>query len=323
MYQILLIMAVLLSWMFYSNYRKRQKIRRELSDSLDDETIHVDGVRVSFEDLGEIAKGDPEEGVKYVKDTMFREDLMQFKGEFLIPGLPLNEERRLSIDDCFLYLQELFGKDLLLNKDVLTVHDAIFPVEINSTSEIVPLAHSVARIMDIDPKKLKIGFFQGSAPVDPASVDNTQENKSAAGLYYGKNENGIYEVNFADNIHQEPERLIATIAHEFAHIKLLGEERMDENAEELTDMVPLFYGFGLFNSNAVFKFSRTNENWSTNTLGYLSQVDWAYLFALYRYVRNEKDPEWFRHLNKTIAKDSDLAYDFILANPAKVLQSHM
>jgi hypothetical protein len=322
---IICIVAFLGLW-FYYEYRLRKKRNAKVKDSLDDETLYVDGKPVKFEDLGDITKGDPEEGVQFSKDTMFREDLMQFEGEFLIPGLPLNEERRQSIDDAFLYVLELFGKDIL-KKPVLTRDHSIFPIEITDKLEIITMAHKIAEVMDIDPKKLELGFFEAAEPVDPAAVDPANKNITPAGLYYGKNRYGKYEVTLADNIHTDIERIIATIAHEFSHIKLLGEERMAENSEELTDMLPLFYGFGIFNSSMVLTFTRenhgANSSWEKNTLGYLSFADWAYLFALYMYIRDEKEPEWFSHLNKTVAKDCRLAYEFILTNPDKVLQAQI
>ena len=100
---------------------------------------------------------------------------------------------------------------------------------------------------------------------------------------------------------------------------------MEENSEELTDMLPLFYGFGLFNSAMVLAFTResngTQSSWQSNTLGYLSFADWGYLFALYMHMRDEMEPQWFDHLNKTVSKDCKLALDFILANPDKVLRA--
>lgn len=318
------IIVVLLGLWFNYESRKRKRENEKLQSSLDDESLYIDGVRVDSNKLDELINGNPEDGIILKKDTMFKEDLMQFEGEFLIPDLPLNEERRQSIDDAFLYVLELFGDDIL-KKPILTRDHPIFPNEINDKDEIISLAHNIAKVMDIDPKTLKIGFFQGAKPIDPSAINPENKDTSAAGLYYGKNEQGKYEVDFADTIHQDVGRVIATIAHEFAHIKLLGEERMEENSEEITDMLPLFYGFGLFNSDKVLTFTRdsngTQTSWESNTLGYLSFADWGYLFALYMYKRDEIKPEWFDHLNKTVAKDCKLALDFIIANPDKVLQN--
>lgn len=317
------IVAVLGFWFSYE-FRLRKKENAKLQNTHDDETLYIDGVPVALDELDDLVNGDPDEGVKFIKDTMFKEDLMKFEGEFLIPGLPLNEERRQSIDDAFLYVLELFGKDLL-KKPVLTRDHPIFPIELNDPLEIIPLAHKIAEVMDIDPSTLDIGFFEGAKPVDPSAINPENTDTSAAGLYYGKNSDGKYQVDFADNIHVDVERIIATIAHEFSHIKLLGEGRMEENSEELTDMLPLFYGFGLFNSDMVLTFQResngTHTSWQSNTLGYLSFADWGYLFALYMYLRDEMEPAWFTHLNKTVSKDCKLALSFIKANPDKVLQT--
>ena len=241
---------------------------------------------------------------------MFAEGLMEFEGEFLIKDVPLNEERRLSIDDAFLYLQELFGTEIMLKKPMLTIDDPIFKTQLKDKFDLINLAHTISTIMDLDPAQIKIDFF------------TSNENYSAAGLYHGKMNDGRYKISLLENIYLDLEKSIATIAHELAHIKLLGEERIEENSEELTDIVPLLFGFGIFNANAVFKFTGNNSerSWSTSQLGYLSQADWGYLFALYRYVTVDKEPEWLNYLNKTTAKDSQLAYDFIVKNPDKVLQ---
>jgi hypothetical protein len=322
-YIITAIIILVFGLWFLNHSRKKKKEDAILNKSLEDERLFIDGEPVEFNELGDLANGDPDEGVKFKKDTMFKEDLMQFKGEFLIQGLPLNEERRQSIDDAFLYVLELFGNDII-RKPILTRDHPIFPVEINDLSEIITLAHKIAEVMDIDPKTLDIGFFEGAKPVDPSAINPDNKERSAAGLYYGINSDGKYVVDFADNIHEDVGRIIATMAHEFAHIKLLGEGRMAENSEELTDMLPLFYGFGLFNSDMVLTFKRetngTHHSWQSNTLGYLSFADWGYLFALYMYLREELEPAWFHHLNKTVSKDCKLALNFILANPDKVLQ---
>lgn len=278
--------------------------------------------KVKFEDLGEEATADPDAFIpKAFKEVP--ENIETNPDDFLIADLPLYEERRLSIDDAFLYLLELFGKKVLIQKPLISLYDERFPEKINSVSEIIPLAHTIAKIMDIDPNDLEIGFFEaGIREFDPDTGDTIYyEQEPVAGLYHGKNEQGKYVVTISDDIHGEVDRVISTIAHEFSHIKLLGEGRMEENAEELTDMVPLFYGLGLFNANTSFKFDKHNRGWAHSRLGYLGQVDWGYLWALYLYVREEQEPEWFKYLNKTVARDCRRALEFIQANKEKVLQT--
>jgi hypothetical protein len=57
------------------------------------------------------------------------------------------------------------------------------------------------------------------------------------------------------------------LAHEFSHIKLLGENRMQENHEHLTDLFTVVFGLGIFNANASFKEIKTADSWDTIALG--------------------------------------------------------
>jgi hypothetical protein len=303
------ISIVLGFYAYQRNYTRQQK--KLMKDSLDDESIFVEGIgKVDFEDIKNIPAHEMDEQDNSTGIPLFRDDLMDLEGEFLIKDVPLNEERRLSIDDAFAYLQELFGKDILKNKPVRTIDDPLLSIKVKYTEDIYELAQNIAQIMDIAPEKIVLDFF------------NENEYHEAAGLYKGKDDEGFYHVALLNSIYTDVEKLIAVIAHEFAHIKLLGEERMEENAEELTDMVTLFYGLGIFNSNVVFRQQgdHVEKNWTTSRTGYLSLADWGYLFALYKYVGDDKETAWFKYLNKTIARDAELSYEFMLANPDKVLQ---
>lgn len=307
---ILIPVLIMLSVYLYkrSHVKKREELTRA---SLEDESIFIEGVgNVKYEDIQTIVEEVPDESKQEQDASIFSDDLLKFEGQFLIPDVPLNEERRRSIDDAFLYLQELFGKDILRKKTMRTIDDKIFPIELKDAEDIFRLAQNIAQIMDINPQKIVLDYF------------SENEYHEAAGLYKGKDEEGNYHVDLLDNIYGDVEKVVAVLAHEFAHIKLLGEERMQENSEELTDMVTLIYGFGIFNSNVVFKLTgdHIERSWTSSSTGYLSQADWGYLFALYQYVSGNTAPDWLNYLNKTIAKDAELAYAFIVSNPEKVLK---
>ena len=303
------VLALLAVYLYMrSHVKKREELTRA---SLEDESIFIEGVgNVKYEDIQTIVEEVPDESKQAQDASIFSDDLLKFEGQFLIPDVPLNEERRRSIDDAFLYLQELFGKDILRKKTMRTIDDKIFPIELKDAEDIFRLAQSIAQIMDINPKKIVLDYF------------SENEYHEAAGLYKGKDEEGNYHVDLLDNIYGDVEKVVAVLAHEFAHIKLLGEERMQENSEELTDMVTLIYGFGIFNSNVVFKLTgdHIERSWTSSSTGYLSQADWGYLFALHQYVSGNTAPDWLNYLNKTIAKDAELAYAFIVSNPDKVLK---
>ncbi len=117
---------------------------------------------------------------------------------------------------------------------------------------------------------------------------------------------------------------MATLAHEFAHIKLLGENRLDFNDESLTDLTTVVFGCGIFNAKSSFKEFKSFDGYGHNTLGYLKQREWGYALALYSFYRNEEKPDWIKFLSPNLKSDVKKGLDFVHANTDKVfLEEYM
>ena len=97
--------------------------------------------------------------------------------------------------------------------------------------------------------------------------------KASAGLFLDKNESGNYEIFVERKNLSDPENLVATLAHEFAHIKLLGEKRLAFNDEFSTDLTTVVFGLGVFNANASFKEHKSYDSYRHNSIGYLMQKE--------------------------------------------------
>jgi hypothetical protein len=94
---------------------------------------------------------------------------------------------------------------------------------------------------------------------------------------------------------QRPVALAATLAHELAHARLLGERRIDPrrgDSEQLTDLTTIFLGAGIFTANAAFDFSQTQSGWQSSHLGYLGETLSGYALAYFAYLRGEREPAW-------------------------------
>jgi hypothetical protein len=111
---------------------------------------------------------------------------------------------------------------------------------------------------------------------------------------------------------------VATLAHEFSHIKLLGEKRLDLNDEHLTDLTPVVFGLGIFNANSAFKDFKSFDGYGHNSLGYLKQREWGYALALYAYFRYEENPGWLKFVTPNIRSDFKKSMEFINANTDKI-----
>ena len=145
-----------------------------------------------------------------------------------------------------------------------------------------------------------------------------EDQSYSAGLYLGQHDGKFLIALETDQINNF-DKLTAKLPHEIAHIKILGEGRLKENDEYLTDLTTVFFGLGIFNANASFQQTSSHENWSHSQQGYLLQQEWGYALALYAYIRNETKPDWVKYLTPNIQSDFRKSEAFIRSNTDKVL----
>jgi len=234
---------------------------------------------------------------------------------YSIEGLPLSDQRRVWLDEAFSFLLNEFGKDKVVAKKVMLPTHECFPYKI---TQVHKYSDRVAKLMGIEPVDIILEFY-GSVgkKIDVSetafSATSSESTNEPAGLYFGKDENRKYHVSISSGSCSSAEKLIPTLAHEFGHIKLLGDDKLKIDNEDLTDMVPLFFGLGVFSANSTFNFVTGKGGWAYSTLGYLSQMDWGYLLALYAFVRDEHETQtpWFEFLNINTKKDFKLSLAFI------------
>jgi hypothetical protein len=222
---------------------------------------------------------------------------------------PIDEATRHWIEELFLWLIDTFGEEQIRAKQILRPDPEDFPVTYDGTYEAaLETMHIVASQMEVDPDSIALNLFI-----------RDDDRPDAGGLYKGL-QDGKYWIDIEVGMLKEPMRLVAVLAHEIAHIKLLGEGRIDENNEHLTDLTTIVFGLGIFNANSAFQFSTDSVKKSWSNLGYLSQMEWGYALALYSYIRGEKEPAWIGHLSKNVKGDFLQSERFIYDNEEEVLR---
>lgn len=240
---------------------------------------------------------------------------------------PIDPDTRLWMENAFLWLARQFGEEKIVSLPMLYPTPECFPIRYDGSKEsLLKTGAIVARQMNIDIstvnfevydqdiQELSSGFGHGIW----TNVDNDSGDLLSSGLYFDKNEKGIYDILIAKRNLNDPESLVATIAHEFSHIKILGEKRLDFNDEELTDLTTVIFGFGIFSANAAFKEYKSFEGYGHRSQGYLKQRDWGYALALYAYYREETVFDWIKYLTLNIRSDFKRSMDFINANKDRV-----
>lgn len=223
---------------------------------------------------------------------------------------PIPEENRIWMEEAFTWLLDQFDREKVITRKILRPVTDDFPVTFNQTEDdayaLLPL---IASQMEIDPALIELDFYDQSlmefgSAAGKIFSQQTPGEKYSAGLYRNRQSQGKFRVSIEAAQLKNTENLVATLAHEFAHIKLIGEKRITENDEYLTDLVPVIFGLGIFNANASFRFYTSNESWGYQQQGYLKQQDWGYALALYAFIRNESEtPAWIDFLAPNIRSD--------------------
>src|SRR5574338_1674549 len=198
---------------------------------------------------------------------------------------PIDVHMRLWMENNFLWLVKEFGKKNMASRIMLLPTPEHFPIKYDGSKDsMIKTAEIVANQMEININDIMLDIYEqnlhefsgGFGYTIFSQIDKRSDEKLSAGMYFGKNKQGKYEIFIEKKNLSDPENLVATLAHEFSHIKLLGERRRIFNDEALTDLTPVIFGLGIFNANSSFKEHKTFNSYGYNSIGYLKQREWGY-----------------------------------------------
>lgn len=216
------------------------------------------------------------------------------------PDCPVDADMRGWVDEQLRWLTGQFG-DAVLNGPVVVPTEQYFPGTYTGVdAEVEPLVHRLAAHMGIDASILDVEIFETAADHARKTMPFLQSGGSTvAGDWQQRDGRGLIGIDRA--YLQSPRLLVATIGHELAHQRLLGERRIAadrRDGEQLTDLATVFFGLGIFNANAVREFSATIlGSWRAARLGYLDERIFGYALARYARLRTEPKPAWAQYLD--------------------------
>ena len=141
-----------------------------------------------------------------------------------------------------------------LREEVVLPNDDFFPDEYNGTEDDVRrLFKQVCEYMGVDPGRVDLRFYRVG---DRRALTPLDGWAWTVGLYPDKEGRAVIQIE--ESQFNEPLSLVATFAHELAHVLLLGEHRLkedEEDGERVTDLLAVLLGFGVFMANSA---SHTN-----------------------------------------------------------------
>lgn len=225
---------------------------------------------------------------------------------------PIDDERRRWVDGRMRWLGQQFGMEVWLRAPAVVPTDAFFPDRYEPSERGArQMCNRVCRFMGVEESSVELRLFTGERPKTNVAMPIQTLGKGAAG-YYLAGERPTVAVDSASL--SDPQKLVATLAHELAHVRLLGEGRIsreEEDHEPVTDLATVFFGLGVFTANTTFQYSQWHgggfHGWKASKLGYMNELQFGYALGLWAHVRGETSPPWLRHLRlnpRTYAKQT-------------------
>ena len=215
---------------------------------------------------------------------------------------PIHDDAKWWVDDRMEWLAGQFGWQRMYGVPVVTPSHDFFSQQYDPSEAYLQrlLAH-FCYYMGIDPRKVRLKIFSDSKPVVDVSTGLNTYLRTATGGCERQGERFNLWLNEATLV--DAPSVAATMTHELAHVLLLGENRITaefEDHEQLTDLLTVFLGVGIFNANAVVRDltirAGTYEAWSIGRQGYLTMPIFGYALAYFAYARGEQQPRWAKHL---------------------------
>lgn len=242
------------------------------------------------------------------------------------PKLPVTHEDKEWVEEYLLHLKDNLGQEHFLSLETILPTKEFYDITFSGVEDDAYFVLEQTKIyMAIEDDNIKLKFFSdspvmmadGTILTTPADSNGSWE--SAAGTFHINDE--ITYISIELKQLKDPQALIATIAHELSHYILLGEGRIDENDEYLTDLLAITYGFGIMMANTRFRFASTRDirgsGWEMSSIGYLPEQIIAYAMAWLCNYKNE-DPIWKEMLNPTMLKYFNQSIDYIRKYPEKI-----
>ncbi len=156
------------------------------------------------------------------------------------------------------------------------------------------LAKRIQQVMgavaDVETRFLNAGSAAELARTMRSRTEGKWRDQGAAGVYYhpGGETGGegdepappLVLVDLERFAGQSPETLVAVLAHEYSHHLLMKDGAQDEQGEEMADLLPVLYGFGVAAANSAFTYFTSGEQ-----VGYMAWHSWR--AARFGYLRED------------------------------------
>lgn len=217
------------------------------------------------------------------------------------PSCPCDKAAKAWVEDRLEWLAEEFTESAFSGRPVVLPTPEFFPDAYDGSKKAVRrLLDRVCAYMDVVPDLVSLRFVADAGKLWLVN-DAGQYLPHAAGTYEEGEDKFIVRID-KSGLH-EPMSLVGTIAHELAHVRLLGESRIGHDAfdnELLTDLTVVHFGLGIFLANTPRNWDSQYTKWPESNLvkpEYMTPPMFGWALAHLAIFCGEDRPAWARYLN--------------------------
>jgi hypothetical protein len=204
------------------------------------------------------------------------------------------------VEERLEWLGEEFADSAFAGRPVVLPTPEFFPDPYDGSKKAVrALLDRVCDYMDVVPALVALKFVADAGKLWLVN-DAGQYLAHAAGTYAEGERKFIIRIDKSGL--DDPMGLVGTIAHELAHVRLLGESRVMQEEfdnELLTDLTVVHFGLGIFLANTPRTWDSHYSKWPDTDLvkpEYMTPPMFGWALAHLAWHRGEERPGWARYL---------------------------
>jgi hypothetical protein len=220
------------------------------------------------------------------------------------------------IENRWRWLTDQFGSELMISAPTILPTEEFFPDPYDASEAAARVMFDrVCGYMGTDAESVKLEFYSNNRQF--SITNESGRDVGVPGGTYHNSESG-FVVRLDRAKLDQPMALVATMAHELAHVRLLGEDRIQSSQwdnELLTDLTAIFHGMGIFRANHPAYWHEHTSNWPNTDIPrpeYMTGSMLGYTLAYRNWLREELIVKWQRHLKPASRAEFKQATRFLL-----------
>ena len=220
---------------------------------------------------------------------------------WFISSSPIDEHARRWVDEQLDWLGREFADESVVNRLIILPNADFFPDPYDrSPAAVRRMFDRVCGYMNVPTETVNLVVMDETRRPEFVNGDGDLL-PGAAGFYEEGSDRFVVRLEKAH--FDRPMDLVGTMAHELAHLRLMGENRIDPDRfdnELLTDLTATYLGFGIFLANGPRgDWKSIAGHWPGTRLRrpeYMTGPMYAYALARIAWVRFEEKPAWAKCL---------------------------